>query len=328
MMRVALLSKWHVHATDYLREATQHPGIQVVKVWDEDEDRGRTWAKDIDVPFEADLDAVLSDTNIDAVIVTTPTHLHKDVIIRAANHGKHIFTEKVLAFSEADVEEIFAVVDHAGVRLMLSLPRLTHRYYLYAQQVVDQGLLGRVNTVRCRLAHNGAIATQENPSGWLPQRFFDKEACGGGALIDLGAHPIYLANRLAGTPVSVSAVLGGVLGLTVDDHSAVIVQYESDAIGLLEAGFSSTGSPFVLEIHGTEGTLLIEDDHIHLRLAGDSAWTTPTNVPPADLMPMEQWVAWIEHGTEPTITRRDMRLLTRINEAASTSHTTGRRVTL
>lgn len=328
MIRVALLSKWHVHAKDYLREATQHPDIEVVAVWDEEADRGQQWAEEIGVPFEASLDTLLSDDRVDAVIVTTPTVLHKDVIIAAANHGKHIFTEKVLASSSADVQAIFEAVDKHGVKLMLSLPRLTDPYYLYAQLAVDEGLLGKINTVRCRLAHNGAVKTSENPNGWLPSHFFDKEACGGGALIDLGAHPIYLVNRLAGKPVTVSALLGGVLDLGVDDHSAVIVGYESGTVGLLEAGFSSTGSPFMLEIHGTQGTLFVEDGHVHIRLTGDTSWTTPSNVPARQPMPMEQWVAWIEHGTEPSITRTDMALLTRINEAAAESSETGSRVSL
>ena len=110
-MNVALISKWHVHAVDYAREAQENESISIKQVWDEDTLRGKQWAQELGVSFEADLEAVLSNPEIDGIIVTTPTNLHKEVIIAAANHGKHIFTEKVLAFSVEDCEEIFSAVE-------------------------------------------------------------------------------------------------------------------------------------------------------------------------------------------------------------------------
>src|SRR5690606_41067498 len=100
-------------------------------------DLGEKWAAELGVPFEADLEAVLSNPAIDAIIISTPTNLHKDIIISAANHKKHIFTEKVLAFSVEDCQEIYDAVEANNVHLMLSLPRLTENYYIYAQEALD-----------------------------------------------------------------------------------------------------------------------------------------------------------------------------------------------
>lgn len=328
MNRVALLSKWHVHAKDYAREAQENPSIEIAKVWDEDDARGRSWASDLGVPFEQSLDAVLQDESINAVIVTTPTNLHKDVLISAAKHGKHIFTEKVLAFNIADCDEIFQTVEVNQVKLMVSLPRLTHDYYLYVQKAVDEGLLGIVQTVRCRLAHNGAVSTASDPNGWLDSEFYNMSKCGGGALIDLGAHPIYLTNRLAGQPISVSAKLSGVLDLGVDDNSAVIVQYASGALGIIEAGFSSGGRPFFLEVHGTKGSVVVDGTDIRFRTEESREWTKPTDIPKALPMPMEQWVSWMEDGVEPSIHQHDVRNLTLINEAAALSNRNGQSIQL
>ncbi|WAH35167.1 Gfo/Idh/MocA family protein [Alicyclobacillus dauci] len=330
MIRTALLSRWHVHANDYARQAKEHPHVEIVRVWDDDETRGRKWADELGVPFESSLATLLQDDTIDAVIVDTPTQLHKDVIIAAAKHGKHIFSEKVLAFTVADCEEIFSTVDENRVKLMLSLPRLTDPYYLYAQKAVDDQLLGKVNTIRCRLSHNGAVSTKENPNGWLPATFFDPVSCGGGALIDLGAHPIYLINRLAGQPKVVNATLSGILDLPVDDNSVVTVQYESGVIGIMEAGFSSGSSPFLLELYGTKGTLLIEDEQIRIRseATGPTEWVIPNDVPDRIASPFAQWVKWIEEGEEPTITRQDILHLTLINEAARTSSETEQAVVI
>ncbi|MBO1913698.1 Gfo/Idh/MocA family oxidoreductase, partial [Microvirga sp. 3-52] len=119
------LSRWHVHADDYARDIKEINDLSIEMVWDEEVERGEGWANELNVPFEKDLQAVLSNPDIDAVVVNTPTNMHKEVIIAAAKHKKHIFTEKVLAFTVRDCEEIFAAVEEAGVELMVSLPRLT-----------------------------------------------------------------------------------------------------------------------------------------------------------------------------------------------------------
>jgi scyllo-inositol 2-dehydrogenase (NAD+) len=327
MVKVALLSKWHVHAEDYARQANQNGQIQIKVVWDENVDRGQEWAKKLAVPFEQDLMKVLRNPEIDAVIVDTPTNLHKEIIILSAENKKHIFTEKVLAFTVQDCKEIYETVKKNNVKLMVSLPRLTENYYLYSEQVLNEGLLGKLTSIRCRLAHNGAVPVEGNPNGWLPKHFFNKEECGGGAFIDLGAHPIYLTNRLAGPVKAVTARLQPQSADEVDVNSVAIIEYENGALGTIETGFLSSGSPFQLELYGTEGTLLIEDNKIRLksRQLGEG-WNIPETLPPALSLPMEQWVNSFIDGQVPSITENDVQGLTLINQAALLSHAQGRRV--
>lgn len=329
MINVALLSRWHVHADDYAKDARNHPQLDIKLVWDEDEERGRKWAEELGVPFEADLDSVLSNQGIDAVIVNTPTNLHKEVMIKAANNKKHIFSEKVMAFTVKDCVEIFDAIEKNGVHFMLSLPRLTAGYYLYAQQMLDEGKLGKLTTIRCRLAHNGAVSKDDEYTGWLPERFFNKEEAGGGALMDLGAHPIYLTNRLAGEAVSIQAKLQETFGHGVDDNAVVIVEYDSGALGIIEAGFVSGGSPFQLELYGTEGSVMIEDETIRVnsQQLETTGWHSPENIQSIP-MPMEQWVDSILNQVEPTITKEDAIQLTLVNEVAAISHQEGKRMTV
>lgn len=328
-MNVALLSKWHVHAVDYAREATENKEISIQTVWDENKERGKQWADELGVTYESDLDQVFKDPNIDGVIVTTATSLHKDIIIAAANHGKHIFTEKVLAFTVQECEEILEAVHKNNVQLMVNLPRLTESFYLYAQEAVDKGLLGDLTYIRCRVAHNGSVPSEENPKGWLPQHFYNKEECGGGALIDLGAHPIYLTNRLGGKAKAVSGKLNELYKLGVDDNAVVMVEYESGAMGMIETGFLSFGSPQQLELYGTEGTLMVEaqDVRIKSKHLGTDEWVTPS-LPQPISSGMEQWVQAIKNGKKPAITTEDIVNLTAINEAAALSSAEGRRVQL
>ncbi|RZT23746.1 Gfo/Idh/MocA family protein [Fictibacillus sp. BK138] len=329
-MNVALLSKWHVHAVDYAREAKENESISIKMVWDENPDRGADWASELNVDFESNLDDVLSNPEIDGVIVTTATNRHKDIIIAAANHGKHIFTEKVLAFTVEECEEIYKAVEDNNVQLMVNLPRLTESFYLYAQEAVDKGLLGDITYIRCRVAHNGSVPSKENPKGWLPEHFYNKEECGGGALIDLGAHPIYLTNRLGGKVKAVTGKLNEFYKLGVDDNAVVMVEYESGAMGIIETGFLSFGSPQQLELYGTEGTLMIEGENVRIKSKhlNTDEWVTPEKLPQTIQSAMEQWEEAIQNGKKPSITKEDVLNLTAINEAAAASNKEGRRVLL
>ncbi|UOF92383.1 Gfo/Idh/MocA family oxidoreductase [Fodinisporobacter ferrooxydans] len=327
MLRVALLSRWHVHADEYAGYAKENPNVEIVKVWDEKEARGMQWARELGVRFEPQIADIFNDRSIDAVIVAAPTVMHKEIISRAAMAGKHIFTEKILAFTVHDCNAIYEVVEKNNVKLMVSLPRLMEPYFLYAQEAIHSGLVGKVNTLRCKVAHDGALPAENNPNGWLPESFFDEELCGGGAFVDFGAHPIYITNRLGGEVKHVSANLSKFKNDKVDDNSVVFVEYTSGAIGILEASFVTRKCPFILEIFGTEGTIRIEDSHVKIRSTRihDGQWFEP-QLPERKPMAFTQWIESIIHDTETDIKKEDVIRLTEMNELAAKSHQEGRRV--
>src|SRR5437588_8843478 len=97
MIRVAMLSFWHVHAKDYVEQAQADPATEIVAVWDETPERGRAEARALNVPFYVKLDDILARSDIDGVINVTPTNLHRDVMVAAAQAGKRSFTEDVSA---------------------------------------------------------------------------------------------------------------------------------------------------------------------------------------------------------------------------------------
>ena len=124
-IKVAVLGFWHVHAAEYAGLVRQHPETELVAAWDDDPARGRASADAIGTPFIDDLDELLAG-DIDAVTVTTATSAHHAIMLRAAEAGKHIFTEKLLAPTVAEAEEIIDAADKAGIAVMVSLPWLYH----------------------------------------------------------------------------------------------------------------------------------------------------------------------------------------------------------
>ncbi|KRF05988.1 oxidoreductase [Paenibacillus sp. Soil766] len=306
MIKVAMLSFWHVHAKDYARLAAEHTDTEIVAVWDEIGERGREKAEELGIPFYGSLDELLCNPEIDAVIVGTPTNRHHEVIIAAARAGKHIFTEKVVATTTKECREILAVVEETGVKLTVSLPRLYMGFTQAALTCIQEGLLGRITTVRIRLAHNGALRTEKHPDGALPSHFFNLEQSGGGALMDLGCHPMYLARLFLGLPESVSASFGYITDREVEDSAVVTLRYPNGALGIVEAGFVNSYSQFDMEIQGTEGNLMYArtDDKLRIRsskMSGEAAtgWQEVTDLPKLPSA-FAQWVSHIQQGTTAT----------------------------
>ncbi|MDR6548999.1 Gfo/Idh/MocA family oxidoreductase [Paenibacillus qinlingensis] len=325
MIKIAMLSFWHVHANDYARLAIDHPDTEIVAVWDEIQERGRGKAKELGVPFYVNLEELLRNPVIDAVIVGTPTNRHHDVIIAAAKAGKHIFTEKVLATTTKACKEILAVVEEAGIKLTVSLPRLYMGFTQAALTLIRKGYLGTLTTVRMRLAHQGALRTEKNPDGALPAHFFNSEQTGGGALMDLGCHPMYLTRLFLGLPESVSASFGYITGREVEDSAVATLRYPTGALGIVEAGFVNSYSQFDIEVQGTAGSIMYArtDDKLRIRsskMSGEAAtgWQEVTDLPKLPSA-FEQWISHIQLGTTASENLELAYDLTRLMEASTLS---------
>jgi len=322
MIRIGKISYWHVHADDYTRQALEHPGTELAAIWDEQPERGQAKAEQYGVPYYASLDEMLAQDGIDAVIVDAPTNIHREVMVKAAKAGKHIFTEKVVAPTAKEVSEILAAVREAGVKLTVSLPRLYDGYTQTIDRVLRDGKLGKLTMARVRLSHNGATAN------WLPPHFYSKEQCGGGALIDLGCHPMYLVRHFLGMPESVSANFGYVTGKEVEDNAVSVLRYADGAVGIVEAGFVNSHSPFSIELHGTEGTLLygFPDEVPVVRYNGGSDQWEKLQLD--DRMPFafSQWVEHVNQGTDAVENIAAAVDLTKLMEASTISAAQGRAV--
>ncbi|WP_442542658.1 Gfo/Idh/MocA family protein [Arthrobacter sp. KN11-1C] len=261
MIRLAMLSFWHLHGKDYAQAAQEHPDTEIAAIWDEDPVRGREEAARWGARFYEDLAELFAEPEIDAVVVDTPTSAHKDVIVAAARAGKHIFTEKVIAATLQDAEEIVREVAASGVTFMVSMWRSDEGYTEAITDILNRGLLGRITQLRIRDGHPLGVPTPEYPRGLLPEQFYNAEESLGGALIDL-CHPVYLLSHFLGRPSSVSAVFGHVTRREVEDNAVVTFHYPDGAIGVAETSYVSAYTPFSIEAHGTEGSLLFSLDGI------------------------------------------------------------------
>ena len=324
MLNVSMLSKWHVHAGDYANQVKKN-GHNIPVVWDEDEQRGSDWAKELGCEYEKDLAKVLARSDIDAVVVDTETSKHRDIMVAAANAKKHIFTEKTLAATKKEALEIAKAVEENGVIFTISMPQRTSPVVLYAKQVIDSGVLGQVNTARFRNAHSGASGD------WLPDYWYiEKDACGG-AMMDLGCHPMYIANYLLGDPARVASMYNATFKKAIDngieDNAANLIEFKNKAIAMIETGFVTPISPWAFEIYGTQGMLLATDNNVRLSTPETrnlrDGFIEVTKLPKALPSPLQTWFNAIEKGDPVVFDIKAGIGLSELLEGAYISHRTG-----
>src|ERR1051326_5031138 len=94
--------------------------------------------------WTADLDGILRDPAIDAVVLATPHSQHRDQVCRAAAAGKHVFVEKPFALSLADADQMLAAAERAGVVLAVGFNRRFHPSVGSLRGMVGNGRLGPV----------------------------------------------------------------------------------------------------------------------------------------------------------------------------------------
>ncbi|MBR6571704.1 MAG: Gfo/Idh/MocA family oxidoreductase [Clostridia bacterium] len=283
MKNFAILGKWHVHATDYAGQLNALPGCRISKVWDEDEGTVKAWAEHLGCEA-ASVDDILNDPSIEGVIICNATNEHGEMLIRACESGKAVFTEKVLTLTSSEADAVYEAVKANNTRFAISFPHFSETGTQFAINAARSGKLGTLNYARVRKAHNGSLGD------WLPPHFYDPVACGGGAMIDLGAHPMYLLCALLGEPVSVKSTFTQISGRGVEDNAVSLLEFENGAIGVSETGFMSVNYPFTIELGGTEGALLMRNQKVSWCCAETGGkWVDADDLPEEAPSPLAQW---------------------------------------
>ncbi|TFG73770.1 MAG: Gfo/Idh/MocA family oxidoreductase [Anaerolineales bacterium] len=332
MLNIAMLSFAHVHANGYAQQVNDNPDTRIQCIWDDDPVRGKIAAEKFNAPYIADLEAVVSSPDVDAVVVNAYTSQHPWVMKAALKHNKHIFTEKALTITTRDADEIVSMVNESGIKFMISLPNRINSEFLFMRQVLDKGWLGKITMMRARVAHSAALDlwfTKEQHDDW----FGDAELAGGGALFDLGCHTVDVMRWFMGKPKRMTSIIQNFSGTyNVDDNSVIAVEFENGGLGILDTAFVHRTGPNPIEIYGTDGYvgrdplggLLLNSTQ--LQAEGIAGYIKPTQLPKALPMPMQQWVSAILHDTPMTITVEDGRNLTEMLEGAYKAAREGREI--
>ena len=182
-VRVGIISFAHEgHAASYAASLHQNPGAELVAVADDDEERGRGYATRLGATFYADYHDLLTDSSIAAVVVCSENARHREMVVAAAEAGKHVLCEKPLATTREDGLAMIAACHEHGVKLQIAFPMRFSSPAIALREAVQAGTIGTPLMVM-------ATNPGRMPSGW----FSDPALAGGGATMD---HTVHVADLL------------------------------------------------------------------------------------------------------------------------------------
>lgn len=182
--------------------------------------------------------------DLDVVYVASPHSHHHEHTLLCLNHGKAVLCEKAFAINSKQVEEMVSVARAKKVFLMEALWTRFLPHYLKVREMMEEGRLGEVKGV---LANFGF-----KPVDPVPQRLFDP-ALGGGALLDIGIYPVFLAQSLLGVPDEITAHMNPA-ATGVDEQCAIQFIYKDGRTASLFATLASNLETDA-DIFGTSGRI-------------------------------------------------------------------------
>lgn len=233
---------------------------------------------------ETDWRTLVARDDVDVVDINAPSNAHKEIVLAAAAHGKHVFCEKPLALTLTDAKEMLAAVEKAGVKHMVGFNYRFAPAVQLAKSLIASGRIGKIHHIRAVFLQDW-IVDPNFPLVWR----LDREVAGSGSLGDLGAHSIDLARYLVGEiaevvgmsetfvkerpiPTAMTGLSGsadtqsGQFGaVTVDDATAFLARFVGGAMGTFEATRFAPGHRCTnaFEINGSEGSVRFDFERMN-----------------------------------------------------------------
>ena len=231
---------------------------------------------------ETDWRRLLERDDIDLIDICTPGDTHPQIAIAALEAGKHVLCEKPLANSVPEAERMTDAANAAAANGVFAMCGFTYRRVpalSLARRFVEEGRLGEIRHVRAQYLQDW-LSDENAPLTWR----LDKSKAGSGALGDIGAHVIDLAQWVTGSDiVGLSAIVntfvterpvgGDMVGLggtgssdaekgpvTVDDAAAFTARFDNGSIGVFEATRFALGrkNTIRLEVNGSKGSIAFD----------------------------------------------------------------------
>jgi predicted dehydrogenase len=195
---------------------------------------------------------LVQDSKIDVVYIATPHVYHAELTHLCLDHGKSVLCEKPFAMN---IDEVRGMIEKAKNKNLFLMEALWTRFIPATEKLLE--LIGKGTIGELRSIHaDFGFKAEYDPT----KRLFNK-SLGGGALLDIGIYPLYMAQLILGSPDSVNA--NAHFGATGVDHSlGILLGYENDKQAVLHATLSST-TQTAAWIHGSEGSIYMHPRFHH-----------------------------------------------------------------
>jgi len=222
-------------------------------------EKAKSFAEKYGLRAYTSLDDMLKDPEVEAVSVCTPSGIHAECCIAAAEAGKHILCEKPLDVTLRAIDAAIQAAQEHGVKLAGVFQRRTSPAAKKVREAVRTGKLGKLvlgDAYQKYFRSHEYYASGDWRATW--------ELDGGGALMNQGVHGIDLLLFLMGDIKRLSAYCRRLVrNIAVEDTAVAIVEFVNGAVGVIEGTTSVTpGYDCKIEISGDDGTIILQGDRI------------------------------------------------------------------
>jgi predicted dehydrogenase len=284
---------------------------------------------------------LLAMADIDMVVIGVPNDLHCEVVVAAAQAGKHIVIEKPFCLNMAEADQMIDAAREANVKLMYAEELCFAPKYVRLKQLLDSGALGEPTLIKQSEKHDGPHAPH----------FWDVERSGGGVVMDMGCHAIEFFRWMLGRPPvkSVYAQMSTQVhkDKTVgEDNALLILEFENGTTCLAEESWTKLGGmDDRAEVHGSKGVAYADllhgnsietysrdgYDYAVEKAGTTSGWSFTIYEEAYNYgfhQEMAHFVDCVQHDKKPLVTGEDARAVLEIIFAAYESARTGCKVAL
>ena len=238
------LGNWSYQLGQAIRRS---PQVNLISCYTRTVEKRERYAETFDCAAAATLQELFDTAGLEAVVLTTPAHTHDDLTMACARQGLHVFVEKPMSLSVPGALRQIAACRENGVALMVGHEMRRLGSIRAAKQLLQDGALGTVVSAVASMTLRGRF----EPDNWRCHRATNR----GGALMQLGSHPIENLNYLLGRPLRVrGALANAVAPNNVADVGSAIISYEGGVEATVSANYVSPSSQR-LSLYGTRASL-------------------------------------------------------------------------
>lgn len=278
-----------------LAEKARDAGIDVVTCFARSRDAREAFAQEHGCRTAASMDEVLTDPEVEAVLLATPHSTHADLTAEAATAGKHVFVDKPFTLTVAAAKQAIAAAEAAGIVLQVGHNRRRQPATRRLKAMVEAGELGMIHYAEANLSYPKGL----NPrTGWRG----DPAESPAGGMTGLGVHMADNLIYLLGRPHRVAAFSRQVIAVgTLDDVTTATLEFESGALASLA---TSMVIPDIARtaLWGTEAAAWNEIDgaRFYTQKVGEKERTEqPVETLDTVRDELEEFAANIRNGTAP-----------------------------
>ena len=227
---------------------------RIVAVMDIDESKAKFLKELYDVPrCYTNLDEMLRDKEVDAVVVLTPPHHHLEPVVKSAEAGKHVYCEKPMAPTLEEADRMIEACRKNDVKFMIAFMKRFNKSFRFVKDLIDKGQLGSVFELRARWDNARVKRMPES-------QYRLKLISGGGFLQEDGSHALDICRWWLGDVEEINAYMAIVAPERheTEDVACVTMKHKGGAISTLHITMIThrTGEESY-ELFGTKGTLVM-----------------------------------------------------------------------